>query len=87
MSDHCTDLSLGGTGWRVPSVKELQTIVDETIAAPAIDTVTFPSTPAYIFWTSSTTVGQAGSVWTVSFEKGWTGNEPTANARALRCVR
>ncbi len=87
VSQHCTDLSLGGTGWRVPSVKELQTIVDETIAAPAIDTVTFPSTPAYIFWTSSATVGQAGSVWTVSFEKGWTGNEPTTNARALRCVR
>jgi hypothetical protein len=55
-----------GVGWRLPSLTELQTIVDDTIASPAIDRAAFPDTPAFPlntpdgnFWTSSEGSGSA----------------------------
>src|SRR5689334_16839225 len=45
-SPYCGALNLGGMGWRLPSVRELQTIVDETLHAPAIDATAFSGTPS-----------------------------------------
>ncbi len=41
----CRALTLGGmTGWRLPTIKELQTIVDEAAATPPwLDQMAFPS--------------------------------------------
>ena len=42
---YCAALTLPGNGWRLPSVKELQTIVDESRPSPAFDRDTFPDLP------------------------------------------
>ncbi len=58
---YCDDLSLGGhDDWRLPDVKELQSIVDYTRADPALDTDVFsfeqtPGTGAY-FWSSTSMI-------------------------------
>lgn len=60
----------GQTGWRLPDVKELSSLVDKGCKKPSIDTTAFPSTPDTWYWT--TTPDAAGSstrVWTVDF--GW----------------
>ena len=63
--------SLGGTGWRVPTIKELQSIVDlSQTAAPMIDPNAFPSTPSEVFWSSSPYAGSSGSAWYVNFKNG-----------------
>jgi cysteine-rich repeat protein len=61
---YCASLTLGGiTGWRLPAMMELSTIVDFTKADPAIDPMAFPNTPADYFWTSS---ALADYLWTSS---------------------
>lgn len=71
---YCADLPLAGGGWRVPSVKELETLVDSvapppavTTFEPAIDRRVFPNTPASSFWSSSPLAGNSDAAWEVEF--------------------
>lgn len=83
---YCKGLSLGGmTGFRIPSLKELMTLVDPARVRPAIDPKAFPNTPLESFWTSSNrySVGTAS----VSFETGGTGYFTGTNRLRVRCVR
>ena len=50
-------------GWRLPNVKELESIVERRCAAPAMNTAAFPAAPSVNFWSS--TPG-----WAVSFNDG-----------------
>lgn len=55
----CTTLSLAGRrGWRLPSIEELQSIVDETSGLPPGNPFTLP--PA-LYWSSTSDVVSAGS--------------------------
>jgi hypothetical protein len=55
------DANLPGTGWRLPNIKELFTLVDFTVSGVAkIDLTAFPGTPASDFW-SATTYPDSGS--------------------------
>jgi hypothetical protein len=88
---YCAGLSttLGGTGWRLPTIKELQTIVDETQVAPPIDSTAFPGTPANAFWSSTQTKDSAGA-WFVDFGPNTSGGTTSDNVSAaynVRCVR
>ncbi len=92
--DYCQTLNLNGsTDWRVPSMKELQTIVDETRTNPAIDPNVFPCTTNDFFWTSSIVVVDNMNHWVVRFADGCTtggnGNAcgATASPNRVRCVR
>jgi hypothetical protein len=65
---YCTALAAAGGGWRLPSVSELESIIDETRYDPAIDVTAFPNTPAMgFFWTQSAYVDFPDYNWTVSF--------------------
>jgi len=84
---YCSGLNLGDTGWRLPTVKELQTIVDDSQKNPSIDTTAFPSTPADAFWSSSPFAGSS-SVWQVKFDIGDTyGTQYIDDLDHVRCVR
>jgi Protein of unknown function (DUF1566) len=80
---YCSGL---GNGWRVPSMNELQTIVDDSRANPAIDTSVFPSTPVEYFWTSSPVVG-IPYMLAVDFTDGRTNGLDETSLRRVRCVR
>jgi hypothetical protein len=84
---YCAGLSLNGTGWRLPTIKELQTIVDESQTNPSIDTTAFPSTPAQSFWSSSPLAGSSSNAWLVDFSFGYTNNNDVSSASLVRCVR
>jgi hypothetical protein len=80
--------SLPGTGWRLPSYTELQTLVDDTRKFPSIDPTAFPSTPLEIFWSSSSYVPpNAGLAWYVSFELGYGNSDDPNVAYRARCAR
>ena len=67
--------SHGGTGWRLPTIKELQSIVDYSQTAnPLIDPIAFPSTPRSGFWSSSQSASSSSYAWSVHFGNGGSGN-------------
>jgi hypothetical protein len=60
---YCENLSLAGSSdWRLPNVKELQSIVDYARNSPALDTSVFTQTNwRGWFWSSTTHAGRNGS--------------------------
>ncbi len=97
---YCSSLSLGSVGgWRVPTINELATTVNEAKVGGAVVDSAFPDNPvgckapAYWFWAAEASeVG--GTAWGLSYCDGFTGWNvgedgdwnyfPTAN---VRCVR
>lgn len=91
----CQSLSLSGGGWRLPTVPELQTLVEMDKLSPAIDTTAFPSTADW-FWTStpyafgppSPSDGSgSGDAWSVSFNDGGSFHFVVSKPFYVRCVR
>jgi hypothetical protein len=76
-----------GAGWRVPSLTELQTIIDDTKEYPATDEAIFPNTPSVVFWTSSPRTDDPSSAWRVDFFYGATDSDVTDRPYQVRCVR
>ncbi len=84
---YCASLSLGGSGWRLPTVKELLTLVDDSRdVAPLIDTSAFPETRASTYWTGSVYVGALEAAWRVEFFNGATSGGPVTASSWVRCV-
>jgi len=68
---YCGRLGLAGKAWRVPSMPELLTLIDErALLPPLIDQSAFPNTPSEAFWSSSSFGGAAGMAWQVYFDHG-----------------
>lgn len=81
---HCSSLSLGGlsTGWRLPTKKELETLVD--VCTGTTDPV-FQATAIGDYWTSSSYTDTYGThLWAVEFRHGYT--ETRDGSCAVRCV-
>ncbi len=57
------------TDWRMPSVRELLTLVYAFGGSPSIDPTYFPNTPSLNFWTGSTYLEVPGA-WYVEFTSG-----------------
>jgi alpha-tubulin suppressor-like RCC1 family protein len=84
--DQATKLTVnfaGKSDWRVPSIVELNTIVERRTIFPAINTTIFPGT-SLSFWTDSLTPGGA---WGVDFDFGSARYNAGGNLNAVRLVR
>jgi hypothetical protein len=84
---YCAGLGLNGHTWRLPSVNELSSLVDDNppIArvSPAIDACVFPDTPANGYYMSSSSVGT--KTWALNFQDGYDSDSQTTGY--VRCVR
>lgn len=58
------------TGWRLPNVKELASILNISRMNPAIDPTAFPATSSGWYWSSSPMVGDSRFAWVVGFDYG-----------------
>ncbi len=83
---YCSSL---GAGFRLPTVKELGSILDLTRANPIYQT-DFPSAAVLSFWTSTTFAGSSGAAWDIDFSYNTCGSSGTADVGSklmARCVR
>lgn len=77
-----------GTGWRLPTQKELLTIVDFSRTAPAIDSTVFMGTlSANYFSMTFLAVDNSSLVWSVNFATGATTLVDAGTPSYVRCVR
>ncbi len=87
--NYCATLAVAGGGWRLPSRKELSTIVDFTAASgtATIDPTAFPNTPATFFWAASPVWDALGNARGVDFSNGSSYGNGENIAYSVRCVR
>ena len=90
----CIHKNVGGKkGWRLPSIPELASLVDPSVAAPGPTLpVGHPFTnvqTAYpsFYWTASTDAVNPTIVWSVSFEDGFVYENNKSSLYPFWCVR
>lgn len=86
---YCAGLDAGaGGGWRLPTVKELLTLVDVTRAtAPEIDCDAFPEAAADEEWSATPFAGTSTNAWGVYFGEGYPISLDVGMEKVVRCVR
>jgi len=85
----CINKTVGGTaGWRLPSVVELKSIQDPSLAAPFVPTTVFTGVPsASQYWSASTHADFPAMAWYVDFGSGNASYTSKANGPLVWCVR
>ncbi|WP_437819224.1 DUF1566 domain-containing protein [Sorangium sp. So ce1078] len=96
---YCATLGLNDHAWRLPSIRELATLVDEAQVAPSINRTMFPDTQYGArsndwYWGSHAAVRNAPAAWALNFDDGFTGFNAGASgkwnhftAAWVKCVR
>jgi hypothetical protein len=74
-------------GWRVPTRRELLSIVHHGASSPAIDTAYFPSTASNYYWSSDVYAPNAAGAWLVNFGNGFTNADDKTDTNLVRLVR
>ena len=64
------DTFAGFNDWRLPNIKELQTISARNCFFPALNKTIFPNSPR-LFWTSTPDNRSNDSVWVLDFKTGY----------------
>lgn len=73
--------------WRVPTRRELLSIVDHGTNSPAIDTNFFPNTASEWYWTSDIYQPAPAGAWYVGFIDGGSSAHYQSNSYRVRLVR
>ena len=89
---HCEALDLGQNfDWRLPNIRELQSIVDKGAINPAVNKTIFGDTTLGTYWSSSTDYvdgsGNKQYAWTINFFSGNNDASDKSNNKDVRCVR
>lgn len=86
---YAKDNTLAGfNNWRLPNIKELDSIIEIQCNNPAVNVNLFPATESSGYWSSSPNVNNSSSSWVIDF---YNGNDvidiDRANTQYVRLVR
>jgi hypothetical protein len=87
-ASYCAALGLGGSVWRLPTMREILTIMDLSVGppGPTIDATAFPDTPAGFFWSGTQYSGTPGSAWSAQFYYGFAYGNMVTDTSYVRCM-
>jgi len=86
-SNYCEKLNLETyKDWRLPTIKELQTLVDISKKSPAIHEG-FDFTVADYYWSATKKYKDPYNAWLIHFEYGIVDYSSTSGKNFVRCVR
>lgn len=83
---YCLNLVLDGKGWRLPTRKELVGLYDYSKFDPSMDS-TFEYATSSNYWSSTSSIENAQSAWTVEFLLAFQSTNPKDSESHVRCVR
>ena len=89
VNDNPSTLGAGFSDWRIPTVKELASLVDRCItppSAPAINTTIFPASKPMSYISATVNANDINTFWYVDFKDGTVAVGPSEN-KYLRLVR
>jgi hypothetical protein len=75
------------TGWRLPEIAELNSLVELRCIRPAINQQIFPDTAPAAYWSATRFINKDGNYWQVNFLHGESGSEPADATAHVRFVR
>ena len=86
---HCREKTVAGlTGWRIPSMKELASLTDQTQRDPALPAGhPFSNVKSAIYWSGTPSATDDMVAWHVSFFTGESVTDQKSQTRRVWCVR
>lgn len=86
--DALKQVSTPNSVWRVPNIRELNSLIEDACHDSSINYTMFPNTPAQVYWSSSPSMTDQQAAWSVDFNIGVSGSaEPKSSLYRLRLVR
>lgn len=77
----------GYSDWRVPNKNELESLVEQACASPAINDTVFPATVSDSYWSSSPYADKYSYAWDVYFNNGNVYGHVKSTSLYVRLVR